>query len=73
MEDITEQHEVAREVSDAISNPIAFGQDIDENEISHSSGEAANEGEDPSISASDSVLILPYLDDLVSEIGYNCF
>lgn len=30
MDDIAEQQEVAREISDAISNPVAFGQDIDE-------------------------------------------
>ena len=30
---ITEQHEVAREISEAISNPVAFGQDIDEDEL----------------------------------------
>jgi len=30
MDDIAEQQEVAREISEAISNPVAFGQDIDE-------------------------------------------
>ena len=30
MDDIAEQQDVAREISDAISNPVAFGQDIDE-------------------------------------------
>jgi len=29
MDDIAEQQEVAHEISDAISNPIAFGQDAD--------------------------------------------
>lgn len=33
MDDIAEQQEVAREISEAISNPVAFGQDIDE--VSH--------------------------------------
>lgn len=33
MDDIAEQQEVAREISDAISNPLAFGQDIDEDEL----------------------------------------
>jgi charged multivesicular body protein 4 len=33
MDDIAEQQEVAREISDAISNPIAFGQDIDDDEL----------------------------------------
>lgn len=33
MDDIAEQQDVAREISDAISNPVAFGQDIDEEEL----------------------------------------
>ena len=33
MDDIAEQQEVAREISDAISNPIAFGQDVDDDEL----------------------------------------
>jgi len=33
MDDIAEQQEVAREISDAISNPLAFGQDVDEDEL----------------------------------------
>jgi len=33
MDDIAEQQEVAREISDAISNPVAFGQDIDDDEL----------------------------------------
>jgi len=33
MDDIAEQQEVAREISEAISNPVAFGQDIDEDEL----------------------------------------
>jgi len=34
MDDIAEQQDVAREISDAISNPVAFGQDADEDELS---------------------------------------
>lgn len=30
MDDIAEQQEVANEISEAISNPIGFGQDVDE-------------------------------------------
>jgi charged multivesicular body protein 4 len=30
MDDIAEQQEVANEISEAISNPIGFGQDMDE-------------------------------------------
>ncbi|KAK3857471.1 hypothetical protein Pcinc_036276 [Petrolisthes cinctipes] len=33
MDDIAEQQEVAREISDAISNPVAFGDDVDEDEL----------------------------------------
>ena len=33
MDDIAEQQDVAREISDAISNPVAFGQDVDEEEL----------------------------------------
>lgn len=33
MDDIAEQQEVAREISDAISNPLAFGQDVDDDEL----------------------------------------
>ncbi|CAB0030449.1 unnamed protein product [Trichogramma brassicae] len=33
MDDIAEQQDVAKEISDAISNPVAFGQDIDEDEL----------------------------------------
>lgn len=33
MDDIAEQQDVAKEISDAISNPIAFGQDVDEDEL----------------------------------------
>jgi len=36
MDDIAEQQDVAREISDAISNPVAFGQDIDEDELRES-------------------------------------
>jgi len=33
MDDIAEQQDVAREISDAISNPVAFGTDVDEDEL----------------------------------------
>lgn len=33
MDDIAEQQDVAREISDAISNPVAIGGDIDEDEL----------------------------------------
>jgi len=33
MDDIAEQQDVAREISDAISNPLAFETDVDEDEL----------------------------------------
>jgi len=33
MDDIAEQQDVAKEISEAISNPVAFGQDYDEDEL----------------------------------------
>lgn len=33
MEDIAEQQEVANEIAEAISNPVGFGQDVDEDEL----------------------------------------
>jgi len=33
MDDIAEQQDVAKEISDAISNPVAFGQDVDEDDL----------------------------------------
>jgi len=33
MDDIAEQQDVAKEISDAISNPIAFGPETDEDEL----------------------------------------
>jgi charged multivesicular body protein 4 len=33
MDDIAEQQDVAREISDAISSPVAFGQEFDEDEL----------------------------------------
>uniref|UniRef100_A0A671E3U3 Charged multivesicular body protein 4A n=1 Tax=Rhinolophus ferrumequinum TaxID=59479 RepID=A0A671E3U3_RHIFE len=34
MADITEQQEVAQQISDAISRPVGFGDDVDEDELS---------------------------------------
>lgn len=33
MDDIAEQQDLAKEISDAISNPVAFGQDVDDDEL----------------------------------------
>ena len=33
MDDIQEQQDIATEISDAISNPVGFGADVDEDEL----------------------------------------
>jgi len=33
MDDVAEQQEIANEISDAISNPVGFGQDVDDDEL----------------------------------------
>lgn len=33
MDDIAEQHDISREITDAISNNVAFPNDIDEDEL----------------------------------------
>merc|ERR1711913_88462 len=33
MDDIAEQQDVAKEISEAISNPVAFGQELDDDEL----------------------------------------
>ena len=33
MDDISEQQEVGQEIAEAISNPVGFGQDVDEDEL----------------------------------------
>lgn len=45
MDDIAEQQDVAKEISEAISNPVAFGQDLDEDELEAELLELEKEGE----------------------------
>merc|ERR1712241_22858 len=45
MDDIAEQQDVAKEISDAISNPVAFGQDFDEDELEAELNELEMEGD----------------------------
>ena len=45
MDDIAEQQDVAREISEAISNPVAFGQEFDEDELEAELNELEAEGE----------------------------
>jgi len=43
MDDIAEQQDVAKEISDAISNPVSFGQDMDEDELERELAELEEE------------------------------
>ena len=45
MDDIAEQQDVAREISEAISNPVAFGQEFDDDELEAELNELEEEGE----------------------------
>ena len=45
MDDIAEQQDVAREISDAISNPVAFGQEFDDDELEAELDDLAAEAE----------------------------
>ena len=45
MDDIAEQHDVAKEISEAISNPVGFGQDFDEDDLLEELNELEAEGE----------------------------
>lgn len=46
MDDIAEQQDVAREITDAISNPVAFGYDIDEDDLEAEFNDLITEFED---------------------------
>ncbi|CAG0904539.1 unnamed protein product [Darwinula stevensoni] len=59
MDDIAEQQEVAREISDAISNPVAFGQDIDEDELEKELEELEQEELDKELIMADTPTMLP--------------
>jgi len=45
MDDIAEQQDVAKEISEAISNPVAFGNEFDEDELEAELEELEREGE----------------------------
>jgi hypothetical protein len=45
MDDIAEQQDVAKEISEAISNPVAFGKDFDEDELEAELNELEMEGD----------------------------
>ncbi|GLV43419.1 shrub [Carabus blaptoides fortunei] len=59
MDDIAEQQDVAREISDAISNPVAFGQDVDDDELEKELEELEQEELDREL-----ITIGPVADDL---------
>jgi len=54
MDDISEQTELANEISDAISNSVGFGQDIDEDELNAELEELEQEGLDEQMLGLDS-------------------
>merc|ERR1711902_261 len=45
MDDIAEQQDVAKEISEAIANPVGFGQDFDEDELEAELNELEAEGD----------------------------
>ncbi|XP_040566388.1 charged multivesicular body protein 4b [Lepeophtheirus salmonis] len=45
MDDIAEQQDVAKEISDAISNPVAFGSELDDDELEAELNELQEEGD----------------------------
>ena len=45
MDDIAEQQDVAREISEAISNPVAFGQEFDDDELEAELNDLEAEGD----------------------------
>lgn len=61
MDDIAEQQDVAKEISEAISNPVAFGQDVDEDELERELEELEQEELDKELLG-----VGPSVDDLPS-------
>ncbi|KAK0175152.1 hypothetical protein PV327_008928 [Microctonus hyperodae] len=59
MDDIAEQQDVAREISDAISNPIAFGHEVDDDELEKELAELEQEALDEELLGVDSTAELP--------------
>ena len=64
MDDIQEQNEVATEISDALSQPIGFNQEIDDVSIGLSCGQGDN------YYSVDSIMVILFLlkDDLLAEL-----
>merc|ERR1712112_819296 len=59
MDDIAEQQDVAKEISEAISNPVAFGQEYDDDELEAARADLEMEGEDEEQAKLDALLLNP--------------
>jgi len=59
MDDIAEQQDVAKEISEAISNPVAFGQEYDDDELEAELADLEMEGEDEEQAKLDALLLNP--------------
>merc|ERR1711996_59092 len=59
MDDIAEQQDVAKEIGEAISNPVAFGQEYDDDELEAELADLEMEGEDEEQAKLDALLLNP--------------
>merc|ERR1712150_333056 len=59
MDDISEQQDVAKEISEAISNPVAFGQEYDDDELEAELADLELEGEEDEQAKLDALLLNP--------------
>merc|ERR1711997_470306 len=59
MDDIAEQQDVAKEISEAISNPVAFGQEYDDDELEAELADLELEGEEDEQAKLDEILLNP--------------
>merc|ERR1711909_227759 len=59
MDDIAEQQDVAKEISEAISNPVAFGQEYDDDELEAELADLEMEGEEDEQAKLDELLLNP--------------
>merc|ERR1712173_353252 len=59
MDDIAEQHDVAKEISEAISNPVGFGQEYDDDELEAELADLEMEGEEDEQAKLDALLLNP--------------
>merc|ERR1711983_288949 len=59
MDDISEQFDVAKEISEAISNPVSFGQQFDDDELEAELADLELEGEEEEQAKLDELLLNP--------------